>query len=556
MTHPHSQSAGSRREPDVLPQYGFGTELSFDKIVENNPFLFRVYTPRPLSPFFDSTDPFFVGQSFREKTDVRPSTVTYDDAVRHLDWTTRSTSPFISASYSFAWAIWEAVRRYKINVKHDVEIAIIDAKAVAGRAVTALEVLSNCEPDERHENHWKFYRFAHEAQDVLVFGYIPGTAVLASIPLLSILPSLPSYFLRNPITPDLASSNLPHPLKPLRPHLPHSRSSSLSSTSTISSDPFSELLWDTTQRKYSYRQFCRDASDKFHRGSSERRLADTTAGSVRLAVCLMRPWFHEKSMDDMEWGTEMLYRLALLIASWPGRWWIRDHVEVPEILRDMVDLIGEEIREARRAAVSKEVDRLQGIVEDLGWLLKQKSDSSERSEMNAEGSDAPASDHDEEDTLKDSDDEASVLGHHDQKKQVVFEKSVRFAPLPSHGTDEKSIQVTPGPEDSSSSHPHMPSFDKSIQVSSLDDPVEIPSVEKSVQTVPVEESSRSSGSAVSREVQPKSSPHHAWTESLEESDGFSLSSAAQSAITGFLVGTFAALCILAPHRREIMTHIT
>lgn len=71
--------------------------------------------------------------------------MTYDDLVRHLDWTTRSSSPYVTTSFSFFWCFWEAVRRYKLAVKHDVEIAVIDSRKVIGRAKSALEVLRGVE---------------------------------------------------------------------------------------------------------------------------------------------------------------------------------------------------------------------------------------------------------------------------------------------------------------------------------------------------------------------------------------------------------------------------
>ncbi len=58
--------------------------------------------------------------------DEKPSLSTL---LAHLDPGKRTTSPCVSASMSFFYAIWEAVRRYKINVKYDVEIAIIDGRA-------------------------------------------------------------------------------------------------------------------------------------------------------------------------------------------------------------------------------------------------------------------------------------------------------------------------------------------------------------------------------------------------------------------------------------------
>jgi hypothetical protein len=162
-----------------LPQYGFGAELAFDKLVQNNPFLFRVYTPKAQSPFYDSSEPFFVGQKYaqpqedyfsiplhedhgspseRSASSASSTGSSYADAARHLDWTTRNTSPYISTSFSFAWAVWEAARRYQTNVKHDVHIAVIDARALVGRAVTALSLLREGAPSERHKDHWKWYR--------------------------------------------------------------------------------------------------------------------------------------------------------------------------------------------------------------------------------------------------------------------------------------------------------------------------------------------------------------------------------------------------------------
>ena len=131
-----------------LPQYGYESEHSFENLIQNNPFLFRVYTPKARSPFFDSTEPFFVGHSADEDSVRGADQYTYDDVARHMDWTTRSASPFISTSFSFVWAIWEAVRRHRTGVKHDIEIAIIDARAVSGRAVTALELLRKGSPQE------------------------------------------------------------------------------------------------------------------------------------------------------------------------------------------------------------------------------------------------------------------------------------------------------------------------------------------------------------------------------------------------------------------------
>lgn len=144
---------------NALPQYGFGSEVTFNSLLSGNPFLYRVYTPKGQPPQEDSADSYFVGSKFGSdisSDDPGPSTSasstpaasTYADVIQHMDWTTRSASPYISTSFSFAWAIWEAIRRYHTNVKHDVEIAVIDAKAVAGHSVTAVELLMQGTPQE------------------------------------------------------------------------------------------------------------------------------------------------------------------------------------------------------------------------------------------------------------------------------------------------------------------------------------------------------------------------------------------------------------------------
>lgn len=148
-----SREHGSR----YLPQYGFGPILDFADLVGSNQFLFRVYTPKERSPFFDDTEPFFIAPKFDERyRNVTPggwkdweldgkttvANATYEDVAAHMSWTTRSSSPYISTSFSPMWSIWEAVRRYHHGVKQDVEIAIIDAHAISDRAVTAASLLS------------------------------------------------------------------------------------------------------------------------------------------------------------------------------------------------------------------------------------------------------------------------------------------------------------------------------------------------------------------------------------------------------------------------------
>lgn len=157
---PRSPVEVSDHDRNSLPQYGFGSDVGFDQLVDSNPFLFRLHTPKESSPFYDNTEPYFVGQAFSDDVHAAafraptvspyrpPPTYTYADVSKHMDWTTRSSSPFVSASFSFAWAVWEATRRYHHGMKHSIQIAVIDAKALSGKAVTAVELLRQGPPKE------------------------------------------------------------------------------------------------------------------------------------------------------------------------------------------------------------------------------------------------------------------------------------------------------------------------------------------------------------------------------------------------------------------------
>ncbi|KIK97309.1 hypothetical protein PAXRUDRAFT_10269 [Paxillus rubicundulus Ve08.2h10] len=338
-----------------LSQYGFGSEYSFDSLIQDNPFLFRIYTPKIGSQIFNRTQPYFVGQKFNEhftraaeqlgdysfaSGESITSATTYQDVAQHMDWTQRHMSPFISTTFSFAWAIWEATRRYRVGLKHDIEVAIIDARMLVGRAATALELLRKGTPRERHLDYWKWYRYALESQDVLVHGSIPARAVLASVPLLSLIDKLPSYFLRQ----DCDAKSL--------------------------SSPFDALSWDTMDRKPSFRQFCQDMSDQFLRLPAEHRLRDATGGSVRLAMAFLRPWFHTVVEEDFFAANRQACALALLIAQWPAQWWSRDHLEMWTVIRSLVQAVAEEVREKQKGEVHREVPRLQGVVTNLERVVQ------------------------------------------------------------------------------------------------------------------------------------------------------------------------------------------
>jgi hypothetical protein len=175
---------------------------------------------------------------------------------------------------------------------------------------------------------------------VLVHESIPGTAVLASVPLLSLLEKLPSYFLRSEI--------------PLG----------------VKGGALAAVAWNYTERKSSYRQFCQDMSTRFLQLSPEARLQDITAGSLRLAISFLRPWFHQYVRDDFQTATVTLCALSFSIAQWPGQWWAQEHSEMWSLIQVMVLSLSEEVREKQRGQVSAEVSCLQGVITELEGTVK------------------------------------------------------------------------------------------------------------------------------------------------------------------------------------------
>ncbi|KAF8635688.1 hypothetical protein AX15_000313 [Amanita polypyramis BW_CC] len=336
-----------------LPQYGFGKTLDFANLVKHNQFLFRVHTPKERSPFFDDTEAFFIAPRFDERyrnttpgglkeweTDGKAAVAntTYQDIAKHLNWTTRSSSPYISTSFSPIWSIWEAVRRHHHGVKQDVEIAIIDANAVSDRAVTTAYLLSKASSQERHEAHWKWFRFSQESQSVLVYGAIPGTAILASVPLSDLLKKLPLYLVKDCLDQD---------------------------------NPFSCLAWDYTERKPNFRLFCHDMSNRFLRLSAEERLQDATTGSVELAIEFLRPWFHQVVLDRYELATSKLCALAYTISQWPCQWWILEHLEIWDLASGIISAIAEDLLEKNK---TRDVTHLREAVDELGHTLTEYED--------------------------------------------------------------------------------------------------------------------------------------------------------------------------------------
>lgn len=158
---------------------------------------------------------------------------------------------------------------------------------------------------------------------VLVYGSIPTTAVYNSVPLLDILDKLPSYFLHPENTPVYTAPF---------------------------TTPLDRVAWNYTNRKLSYRQFCREMSTRFQQLPFETRLRDTTAGSVRLAAAFVSPWFHGTIPVDFSESVRVLTKLALVISQWPGQWWSRDHyAEISHVVQAITVVLAEQVRDSLKS---------------------------------------------------------------------------------------------------------------------------------------------------------------------------------------------------------------
>ncbi|OJT04195.1 hypothetical protein TRAPUB_5147 [Trametes pubescens] len=518
---PRSPAEMSAQERNALPQYGFGAEVSFEQLIESNPFLFRVHTPKEPSPFYDNTEPYFVGPTFADNVSGSafrastvspyraPSTYTYADVARHMDWTTRASSPFVSTSFSFAWAIWEATRRYHHGMKHSVEIAVIDAKALVGRAVTAVELLREGVPKDRHADHWKWYRYGLEAQDVLVYGYIPGTAVLASVPLVHVLPKLPSYMLN------------PEP-------------------SLLKDTPVSRVAWPYDRKKHTYKAFCQDMSDRFLRLPADRRTRDTSVGAVRLAIALLRPWFHRLATDDFTTCTATANELALSVSRWPGLWWVREHPELHDLVRCLVHVVGEEAREARRTQALADATRMQDIVGGLEHLARSYQ---LRGSVRFSGalSTPPVS---------------STASVADEEEAKADREVFGIVPIEDDKAKVKVTEILPTPAPTPTPDAFLPVAEVVTPLAEVAAPEPIV-----VRPAPAPEVEAPS---------PASEEKDAFAPSIKATmarmvfgapaDGESpreyYARTASALLTGFFTGAFIALCIASQHRREISNHFS
>ena len=328
-------------------------------------------------------------------------------------------------------------------------------------------------------------------------GAIPAPAVLASVPLLSLIDKLPSYFLRQDRDPK-------------------------------SSPSLDALSWDTMERKPSFRQFCQDMSAQFLRLSAERRLRDATGGSVRLAMAFLRPWFHRVVSKDFSEATDEACTLAFMIAQWPAQWWSRDHLEMWTVIRSLVRAVAEEVREKQKAEVDEEVRRLQGVVTDLERVVEDYEEAEVISTVD------PAKEND------------------DKEEDFVLLPTPPFSPPPSTPT---SVIECPAPIDLT---PTVSDLIPAIQdVASVARPVtgsdnSRPATVILSPTIIIHQQQQQQEQCAPAETHSDSpSPEHGIA-NPRKARSHSFVETASCIITGVLVGAFITLCVINSQRRTLI----
>ena len=353
------------------------------------------------------------------------------------------------------------------------------------------------------------------------------------MPLTHILSKLPSYFLN------------PDP-------------------SILHDTPISRVGWDYERKKYTYRAFCQDMSERFLRMPADRRLRDTTAGAVRLAIAFLRPWFHRLATEDCTTATAVACELAQTIACWPGLWWVREHPEVHDLIRCLVHVVGEEAREARRTQVLADATRMQDIVGGLEHLartfhVREARLSSNRSSFTLPGPGSASSDtasvaDADEDETKVERDLASfvfkpVLPEEIPKKRMEIVRLPVFSPpAPSSSARPKLAPELAAPDAGIAREEHVEKGKEKAEGGFVDRG-----------TSPITDAARRLFDTTFRAAARVGASARATVNATPAPSEGSLDFYARTAsalLTGFFLGTFITLCVLSPQRREIANHFT
>jgi hypothetical protein len=265
-------------------------------------------------------------------------------------------------------------------------------------------------------------------------------------------------------------------------------------------------------------------SDQFLHLPTEHRLRDATGSSVRLAMTFLRPWFHSVVVDDFTEATETVCSLAFIIAQWPAQWWSRDHVEMWDVIRSLVQSVGEEVREKQKGVAVEEVRRLQGVVSNLERVVQDYEEAEVASSVDSTNDMIEAEV--EESAVMPPSPPASITEWSVDEDTLIVALPTATAPPAASFSQATLVDVaTPGPD---SNRPKTPTL--------IFAPTIVVRQSATEQTRPIPESESPHGES---QRHPKRRPH-------------SLAETATCIVTGLLVGAFITLCIVNSQRRTLI----
>jgi hypothetical protein len=182
----------------TLPIFGFQRGQTFASLVRDNHFLFRVHDDsKPYShpvrgigfKSSNSSNLHQQSQLERKRDCFIPAP---DDAYKHIMNIDAANSPYISTTFSMAWALCEAVRRVNVERRRHVEISVIRARELEKYASLGRDLLPVGFPWD--ETHYRCWNFTNAAQEVLIPIFIPANAIVSTIPWSQVFSAIPYWF--------------------------------------------------------------------------------------------------------------------------------------------------------------------------------------------------------------------------------------------------------------------------------------------------------------------------------------------------------------------------
>ncbi|KZT38580.1 hypothetical protein SISSUDRAFT_1046718 [Sistotremastrum suecicum HHB10207 ss-3] len=313
-----------RPEATAFEGFTLSDKSSLVSLARNgHSFLFRVHSASSASPLLPEHG--FIAPLFQSKSpDAEDRKISarnnvVNEAIRHVfAWEfVRESTPFISASLSFGRALWNACyrrhrRRHADRHAPDrpyqptyISVILLSQVLAQSYAETAPRVLRRREEDDgypylpvgtmvkqlglyeppRMREYEDAVRFSSIAHEVLVWGRIPASSIVATIDVEDLLPILPPRFrivdLSRP--PDIHSSPVPFDVN------------------------------DVWSLRNTYPRMCREAL------AMESSLEDIAASSLSIARAILLPWLGTNLERDPYRTAKTLEVLALHIAQWPER---------------------------------------------------------------------------------------------------------------------------------------------------------------------------------------------------------------------------------------------